>query len=88
MAWTPPKPSWTAVLRIERAGRGGKTVTVIEKLPRSEKFLNRLARILKNRCGSGGTYRIEDGAGLIEIQGDKSGLIRRVLSEEGIASRG
>ena len=63
-------------------------MTVVDKLPRSEKFLEGLARKLKTRCGSGGTYRIKNGMGLIEIQGDKRELIRKVLAEEGIQTRG
>lgn len=80
--------SWTAVLRIETAGRNGKPVTVIDRLPPTEKFLEALARKLKNRCGSGGTYRTGNPSGLIEIQGDKRELIRKVLREEGISFKG
>ena len=83
-----PARNFTAILRIEKQGRGGKTVTLIDKLPRSEKFLSELARLLKARCGSGGTYRVENGFGVIEIQGDKRELIRALLAKEGIASKG
>jgi translation initiation factor 1 len=83
-----PKRDFTAVLRIEKNGRGGKIVTVIDKLPRSEKFLSELARTLKARCGSGGTYLVENGAGVIEIQGDKRERIRTILAKEGIPSKG
>ncbi|MBI1869562.1 MAG: translation initiation factor [Chlamydiae bacterium] len=80
--------SFTATLRIEKAGRGGKTVTVIDRLPREEKFLKNFARTLKTRCGSGGTYRIENGFGLVEIQGDKRDLIRSIFQKEGIQYKG
>ena len=83
-----PKKDFTAVLRIEKQGRGGKTVTVIGKLPRSEKFLSELERTLKSKCGSGGTHYVEDGSGIIEIQGDKRELIRSILAKEGIPSKG
>ncbi len=33
---------WTAVLRLETANRGGKAVTVIDKLPPTGKFLAEL----------------------------------------------
>src|ERR1700751_4056787 len=60
-----------AVLRIEKQGRGGKTVTVIDRLPKSELFLKDLTTKLKKKCGSGGTYLMDGQDGGIEIQGDK-----------------
>lgn len=78
---------FTAVLRIEKTGRGGKTVTVIDKLPRSGDYLSRLAKMLKTRCGSGGTYKIEED-GRVEIQGDKRDMIRAIFEKEGIRFKG
>jgi len=66
----------TARLRIEKAGRKGKTVTVVEGLPRNPGFLKDLAGELKRVCGSGGTAA-ED---RVEIQGDQREKIRRVLA--------
>ncbi|MBF0312840.1 MAG: stress response translation initiation inhibitor YciH [Oligoflexia bacterium] len=71
-------------LRIEKQGRGGKTVTVIAKLPRNELYLKNLTASLKKKCGSGGTYAITEKEGLIEIQGDKRELIRATLEKDGI----
>ncbi len=85
---TDSKYDWTAVLRTESANRGGKTVTVISQLPPTEKFLDALARKLKIRCGSGGTYFVRERRGVIEIQGDKRELIRAILSAEGIRFKG
>lgn len=79
--------SFTAVLRIEKTGRGGKTVTVIDKLPRSGDYLSRLAKMLKTRCGSGGTYKIEE-SGMVEIQGDKREMIRAIFEKEKISYKG
>lgn len=70
---------FVAVLRIEKQGRGGKTVTVIDQLPKQELFLKNLTTELKKKCGSGGTYSLEGKEGLIEIQGDKRELIRNLL---------
>jgi translation initiation factor 1 len=78
----------TGVLRIEKTGRGGKTVTVIDKLPANEAFLADLARKLKNACGSGGTHMIDGQIGRIEIQGDKLERIRDLLQKEGIRCKG
>lgn len=82
------KVSFTAVLRLEKAGRGGKTVTVVDHLPRQHKLLDELSRLLKQKCGAGGTYGVRDGHGIIEIQGDARERIRAVLNKEGIPVKG
>jgi len=79
---------FTAVLRIEKQGRGGKTVTVIDRLPKSELFLKDLTTKLKKKCGSGGTYLMDGRDGVIEIQGDKRELVRAMLAQEGISAKG
>src|SRR3954465_6576507 len=75
---------FVATLRIEKQGRGGKTVTVIDRLPKNELFLKQLTTSLKKQCGSGGTYRMEGRDGVIEIQGDKRELVRSALEKAGI----
>lgn len=79
---------FVAVLRIEKSGRAGKTVTVIDQLPKNEIFLRELTTRLKKKCGSGGTYLMDRKEGVIEIQGDKRELIRELLAKEGIKSKG
>ncbi len=78
----------TAVLRIEKTGRAGKVVTVIDQLPKSEKFLKEWAKKLKTRCGAGGTYLIKGNGGQIEIQGDQREVIRILLQKEGLKVKG
>ena len=78
----------TATLSIEKAKRGGKTVTVIGKLPANEEFLQGLAKQLKQSCGAGGTHRIEEGIGYIEIQGDRREMLRTLLPKRKIAVKG
>ncbi len=77
---------FVARLRIEKSGRGGKTVTVIDGLPNEELFLRELTTKLKKGAGSGGTYHREGRDGVIEIQGDKRELIAQLLAKEGIKS--
>jgi len=77
-----------AVLRIEKSGRGGKTVTVIDRLPKSENFLKELCTELKKKCGSGGTYLMTGVDGAIEIQGDKREMIREALTKKGMTVKG
>jgi translation initiation factor 1 len=73
-----------AKLRVEKAGRGGKAVTVIYDLPRNAAFLKALARDLKQACGAGGT--VQDDA--IEIQGDLRERIRALLLTKGFGVKG
>jgi len=73
-----------AKLRIERAGRGGKTVTVIDGLPEDAPFLAALASELKRACGSGGSVR----AGAIELQGDVRERVRALLAGKGFGVKG
>jgi translation initiation factor 1 len=84
----PKSYKFIAILRIEKAGRGGKTVTVIDQLPKNEVFLKNLTTLLKKKCGSGGTYLMDQKEGVIEIQGDKREIVRAVLEKEGIRSKG
>lgn len=79
---------FVAVLRIEKQGRGGKTVTVIDKLPKNEIFLKDLTTKLKKKCGSGGTHLMTGADGVIEIQGDKREIIRKTLADESIKFKG
>lgn len=71
--------NWVAIFRIEKSGRGGKTVTVIDGLPKQEIFLRELCKELKNKCGSGGTYSLDKKDGIIEIQGDKRDQIKEIF---------
>lgn len=78
----------TAVLRIEKQGRGGKTVTVIDRLPKNEGFLKELCTDLKKKCGSGGTFSLDGEFGLVEIQGEKREQIRGILEKRGFLVKG
>ena len=75
-----------AVLRRERAHRGGKTVIVIDDfathLPIS--VIEKTAKKIRLACGCGGT--VKDRA--IEIQGDQPGKIRAILEAEGFLVTG
>ena len=73
-----------AKLRVEKKGRGGKTVTVVDGLPRNAAFLKDLGQELKRTCGTGGS--VEDGA--IELQGDLRERVRDVLVKKGFVVKG
>ena len=74
----------TAKLRMERAGRGGKTVTVVDGLPRNQAFLDELATTLKRACGVGGTVR----EGSVELAGDVCDRVRPLLAKRGWTVKG
>ena len=73
-----------AKLRMEKKGRGGKTVTVVYGLPRNAAFLQALTQDLKRACGSGGTTT-EDG---VELQGDLRDRVRDALQKKGFVVKG
>lgn len=74
----------TAKLRLEKQGRGGKSVTVIDGLPQNTQFLTELAAALKRACGTGGTVR----TGAIELNGDVRDRIRPLLAARGHTVKG
>ena len=80
--------NWVAVFRLEKSGRGGKTVTVIDQLPKNEIFLKELCKELKNKCGTGGTYSMAGKEGLIEIQGDKRIQIKAIFDQKSYKYKG
>ncbi|MCP4896106.1 MAG: stress response translation initiation inhibitor YciH [bacterium] len=73
-----------ARLRIEKSGRRGKTVTVVEGLPRNGTFLKDLAKELKRACSTGGTVA-ED---RVELQGDHRERLRDTLKAKGWTVKG
>ena len=73
-----------AKLRMEKKGRGGKTVTVVDGLPRNAAFLKELCQELKRTCGTGGAA----GDGAIELQGDLRDRVREVLRQKGLVVKG
>ena len=73
-----------AKLRMEKKGRGGKTMTVVYDLPRHQAFLKDLAGELKRACGTGGAVA----ENTVEIQGDLRDRIREVLLKKGWTVKG
>jgi translation initiation factor 1 len=73
----------SARLRLENRA-SGKSVTVVDGLPKNAPFLEALARDLKKACGSGG----RPGEGSIELQGDQRERLRELLSRKGWAVKG
>lgn len=76
---TLPKKQQKLRLAMERAGRGGKTVTIIRGFVGSEEDMNVLCKLLKQKCGVGGTAK----NGEIIIQGDHRPRLLEILKAEG-----
>ena len=80
-----PVPSRVvAKLRMEKKGRGGKAVTVIDGLPRNAAFMRELCQELKRTCGIGGTVADE----AIELNGDLRDRVRPLLAQKGFVVKG
>jgi translation initiation factor 1 len=74
----------TAKLRLEKKGRGGKTVTVVFGLPRNAAFLADVCGELKKACGTGGAVAPE----AVELQGDHRDRLRALLQAKGWIVKG
>ena len=74
----------TAKLRMEKAGRGGKVVTVVDGLPKNPTFLKELSQELKRVCGTGGAV-LEGG---VQLQGDLRDRVRAALVDKGFNVKG
>ncbi|MBF0478813.1 MAG: stress response translation initiation inhibitor YciH [Candidatus Omnitrophica bacterium] len=72
-SYDPTKPKleqFSPVVKLDKSNRHGKMVTVISGLPKDETYLKDLAKTLKTKTGSGGTFYITAEGGVVEIQGD------------------
>ena len=66
-------------IRLEKKGRGGKSVSVLFNFPENAEYWTKVAKKLKAQCGTGGTYK----DGQIEIQGDHREKIKSALEKMG-----
>lgn len=63
--------------------KGGKIATVIENFKGSDDALNELAKMLKAKCGTGGSAK----DGVIIIQGEKREQILTLLAQQGFKTK-
>lgn len=76
---TLPKNQQKLIVSIDRKQRGGKSVTLIQGFIGTDDDLNQLAKLLKNKCGVGGSAK----DGEIIIQGEHKQKIGDILTKEG-----
>ena len=74
-------PPGDGIVRLMRQtkGRKGKGVTLITGLPPGKDALKKLAKSLKQKCGSGGCVK----NGIVEIQGDHRDILEQELGRLG-----
>jgi translation initiation factor 1 len=73
----------TAKILLDRKGRKGKNMTIVEGLSVNPQHLAEIAKSLKQGLGTGGTAK----QGRIEIQGDFRKKVAEKLMEMGIKSK-
>ena len=78
-AETLPKNQQKLRVSMEKKGRGGKTVTLIKGFVGTEDDLKELGKLLKTKCGVGGSVKDDE----IIIQGDFKQRIIDLLKAEG-----
>ena len=66
-------------VRIEKNGRGGKTVTIVSGFIGSETDLKELGKSLKSKCGVGGSAK----DGEVQVQGDFKQRVIEILRAMG-----
>ncbi len=66
-------------VRIEKNGRGGKTVTIVSGFVGSEDDLKELGKALKSKCGVGGSAK----DGEVLVQGDFKQRVIEILRTMG-----
>ena len=79
---TPGKPKQKLRVTLDTRQRAGKSVTLISGFVGSDADLQELGKMLKTRCGAGGS--VKDGA--ILIQGDYREKVIAWLKEWGYAN--
>ena len=76
---TLPKSQQKLRISMEKKGRGGKTATIVRGFIGTEDDLKELGKLLKTKCGVGGSVKDEE----IIIQGDFKQRIIDLLKTEG-----
>lgn len=71
------------IVKADRSGRAGKTVTLIFGFDHNPQVIEKIAKDIRQACGTGGTVKGK----IIEIQGDKVQKVKELLVSKGFAIR-
>ncbi len=66
-------------VNIEKKGRAGKVVTIVKGFVGKEEDLKKLEKMLKNKCGTGGSSK----DGIIILQGEMKDKLVTILRDLG-----
>lgn len=80
---TLPAKEQKLIVKIDKKGRGGKQVTVVEGFVGKDEDLEDLGRMLKGKCGVGGSVK----DGVILVQGDQREKITNILISLGYRAK-
>lgn len=78
-----PLAGQTVKILIDRKGRKGKSVTIVEGLKVNPMHLADIAKTIKQKIGTGGTAK----QGRIEIQGEHREKVAAVLQDMGVKTK-
>ena len=78
---TLPKNKQLLRVSLDKRNRKGKAVTLVSGFRGSDEDLQELGKLLKMRCGVGGSAK----EGEIIVQGDHRGKVLDILQKEGYA---
>ncbi|MEX1239615.1 MAG: translation initiation factor [Cyclobacteriaceae bacterium] len=78
-AATLPPAQQNLRVALDKSGRAGKQVTLVSGFVGSQKDLDSLAKLLKSKCGVGGSVKDKD----VLVQGDLRDKIVQILQGEG-----
>ncbi len=76
---TLPAEKQKLIISLDKHARGGKQVTLVSGFVGTDEDISTLGKLLKNRCGVGGTAK----EGVILIQGDHRDKIVALLQSQG-----
>lgn len=76
---TLPPSQQKLIVSLDKKNRKGKAITLVEGFTGAEEDLKILGRLLKTKCGVGGSVK----EGEILLQGDHRDQVIHILSQEG-----
>ena len=78
------RPKSVLHVLIDKKGRNGKTATIIECFQEEPSVVEKVAKILKQKLGVGGSVR----NGEILIQGERKDKVKEILNSLGYKTKG